>query len=372
MKVHRLLLTAAFSLSILSGYAEGNTPQPTQPTQPTVDMKGISTKNFPIIDGSDSTTPLRDILMCKLLGFKYKWVRSFMVQYGGPYDIEPQYTCPQEEWRHLELDCLQKSNTHGSFINLLDGKVEVIFTARSMSRDEMVYAEEKGVELIEKPIAKDALAFLVNPANTVEDLSTEQIQSIYIGEITNWSEVGGADVDITPYIRNRNSGSQEKFETMVMAGLTIKEFPEMQIGTGMMAPYYQLERDKSGIAYSPFYYYSVMVANGLTKAIGVDGIPMTKENVRNNTYPYVTDVYAAVRSDIDKSSMAYKLFEYITTEAGQAIVAESGYVTLSEFANIEKVTQDNAPTPYYDLMGRPVTHPTRGIYIKDGRKVVIK
>ena len=118
-----------------------------------------------------------------------------MVQYGGPYDIEPQYTCPQEEWRHLELDCLQKSNTHGSFINLLDGKVEVIFTARSMSRDEMVYAEEKGVELIEKPIAKDALAFLVNPANTVEDLSTEQIQSIYTGEITNWSEVGGADVD---------------------------------------------------------------------------------------------------------------------------------------------------------------------------------
>ena len=372
MIIQRLLLTAAFSLSILSGYADDNTPQPTEPTQPTVDMKGISTKNFPIIDGSDSTTPLRDILMCKLLGFKYKWVRSFMVQYGGPYGIEPQYTCPQEEWRHLELDCLQNSNTHGSFINLLDGRVEVIFTARSMSRDEMVYADEKGVELIEKPIAKDALAFLVNPANMVEDLSTEQIQGIYTGEITNWSEVGGADMDITPYVRNRNSGSQEKFETMVMAGLTIKEFPEMQIGTGMMAPYYQLERDKSGIAYSPFYYYSVMVANGLTKAIGVDGIPMTKENVRNNTYPYVSDVYAAVRSDIDKSSMAYKLFEYITTEAGQAIVAESGYVTLSEFANIEKVTQDKAPTPYYDLMGRPVAHPTRGIYIKDGRKVVIK
>ena len=372
MMMQRFLLSVLLSVSVLSGYADDNTLQPTQPTQPTVDMKGISTKNFPIIDGSDSTTPLRDILMCKLLGFKYKWVRSFMVQYGGPYGIEPQYTCPQEEWSHLELDCLLNSNTHGSFINLLDGRVEVIFTARSMSRDEVEYAEEKGVELIEKPIAKDALAFLVNPANTVEDLSTEQIQGIYTGEITNWSEVGGVDMDITPYVRNRNSGSQEKFETVVMAGLPIKEFPEMQIGTGMMAPYYQLERDKSGIAYSPFYYYGVMVANGLTKAIGVDGIPMTKENVRNNIYPYVTDVYAAVRSDIDKSSMAYRLFEYITTEAGQAIVAESGYVTLSEFASIEEVIEDNTDTPYYDLQGRPVAHPTRGIYIKEGKKVVIK
>jgi phosphate transport system substrate-binding protein len=368
MNMQRILLLVLLGVLSLLGYADDNKPTPIQPT---ADMKGISTSNFPIIDGSDSTEPLRDILMCKLLGFKYKWERSLMVQYGGPYGIEPQYTCPQEEWSHLELDCLLNSNTHGSFINLIDGRVEVIFTARSMSRDEIVYAKEKGVELIEKPIAKDALAFLVNPANIVDDLSIEQIQGIYTGDISDWSEVGGADMTITPYVRNRNSGSQEKFETMVMAGLTIKDFPEMQIGTGMMAPYYQLERDKSGIAYSPFYYYGVMVANGLTKAIGVNGISMNKENIRNNTYPYVTDVYAAVRSDIDKSSMAYKLFEYITTEKGQDIVEESGYIPLRDFSDIKKVEKVKQSEKYYDLQGRPVVNPMRGIYIKDGKKVII-
>ena len=370
--IRRFLLLFISSVSVFLGYADSNKPEPTTPTKPTVDMRGISTSNFPIIDGSDSTQPLRDILMCKLLGFEYEWERSFMVQYGGPYDITPKYTCPQSEWRHLEVDCLLKSNTHGSFVNLIDGRVELILTARSMSRDEIVYAGEKGVELIEKPIAKDALAFLVNPANTIDNLSIEQIQGIYMGDITHWTEVGGPDMAITPYVRNRNSGSQEKFETMVMAGLTIKEFPEMQIGTGMMAPYWQLERDKSGIAYSPFYYYSVMLNNGLTKAIGVDGIAMTKENVRNNTYPYVTDVYAAVRADIDKSSMAYKLFQYLTTDEGQAIVAESGYVTLAEFTGVEKVVTDKPSHDIYDLMGRKVTQPTRGIYIRDGRKVVIE
>lgn len=335
-------------------------------------IEGISTTNFPIIDGSDSTDPLRDLLMCKLLGFDYTWERSFMVQFGGPKEINPLYTCPQSEWAHLELNCLLKSNTHPSFLNLIDGKVEVIFTARSISRDEVVYAEEKGVSLIEKPIAKDALAFLVHPENPVENLSIEQIQGIYTGDITNWSEVGGPDMAITPYVRNRNSGSQEKFETMVMAGLTIKDFPEMQIGTGMMAPYYQIERDKSGIAYSPFYYYSVVLDNGFTKAIGVDGLPMTKENVRNNTYPYVTDVYAAVRSDIDKSSMAYKLFEYITSEEGQAIVEESGYIPLAAFANIKKVEKEEQSEAYYDLQGRKAATPARGIYIKDGKKIAVK
>lgn len=311
--------------------------------QTPVGIEGISIGNFPIIDGSDSTEPLRTLLMCKLLGFDYQWVRSPFVQRAGPKRVEPNYTCPQEEWAHLELDCLLRNNTHPSFLKLIDGEVEVIFTARSISRDEAVYAEEKGVELIEKPIAKDALSFLVHPENTVDNLSIAQIQGIYTGDITHWSEVGGPDMAITPYVRNRNSGSQEKFETMVMAGLTIKEFPELQIGKVMMSPYYQLEADESGIAFSPFYYYSVIVDNDSTKAIGVNGIAMTKENVRNNTYPYVTDVYASVRSDIDKSSMGYKLFEYITSEEGQAIVEESGYIPLAAFANIKNVENKNSP-----------------------------
>ena len=336
-------------------------------------IDGISISNFPIIDGSDSTEPLRTILMCKLLGYDYVWERMMFAQYGGDAKrVMPQYTCSDEERHHITDNCLLRNNTHPSFLQLIDGKVEVIFTARSISRDEAVYAEEKGVKLIEKPIAKDALAFLVNPVNPVENLSIEQIQGIYTGDITNWSEVGGIDTLITPYVRNRNSGSQEKFETMVMAGLTIKEFSELQVGNIMMAPYYQLRDDESGIAYSPFYYYNVIVDNGFTKAIGVNGVPMTKENVRNNSYPYVTDVYAAVRSDIDKSSMAYKLFEYITSEEGQAIVEESGYVPLAAFANIKKVEKEEQSEAYYDLQGRKTATPARGIYIKDGKKIAVK
>ena len=67
----------------------------------------------------------------------------------------------------------------------------------------------------------------------------------------------------------------------------------------------------------------------ITKALAVNGVEMSKENIMNNTYPYVSDVFAAVRSDIDKASMAYQIFEFLTTPKGQSIIEESGYVPLS-------------------------------------------
>lgn len=284
----------------------------------------VTINNFPVIDGSDSTTPLRSILMCRLLGFDYEWHQS-PVQLD--WFVAPTYTCSEEE-RHQIMDRLKGNNTHGSFVNLIDNKVELIITARAISRDEKAYANEKGVTLIEKKIAKDALTFIVNPSNPVNSLTVEQIQGIYTGDITRWDEVGGKAETMTPYVRDRNSGSQEKFETMVMSGLKIKDFPEMQIGKTMMTPYYQIEYDKTGIAFTPFYYYSVIVANDRIKGLAVNGIVMTKENIANGTYPYISDVYVAVRSDIDKTSTAYRIFEFLTTKGGQKIVEESGYVPL--------------------------------------------
>ncbi len=319
---------------ICSSCSTDDTPNPPQ------DL-GINVTNFPVIDGSDSTDPLRTILMCKVLGFDYSWERRrFTLDPNADIKtVIPEYTCSDEARINIITHCLKHSNTHQSFMNLIDDKVELVIAARSISRDERVYASENNVTLIEKPIAKDALAFMVNPSNSVSNLSISQLQRIYTGEIVNWEEVGGNDEEIRAYVRNRNSGSQEKFETLVMDGLTIADFPEFQIGNTMMSPYYQLEEDKQGIAYSPFYYYSVIVDNGSTKAIGINGVEMTKENVRNNTYPYTSEVFAAVRSDIDHNSKAYKLFEFLTTPEGQTVVNESGYVPLDDLSGVNAISR---------------------------------
>lgn len=334
----------------------------------------ITTSNFPVLDGSESTSPLRLILMCKLLGYDYEWQYSPFIQYqeDAPRYVEPDYTCDEDTRRDLLLNRLLNNNTHGSFVNLIDDKVDIIITARSISRDEKAYAEEQGVTLLEKPIARDALTFMVNAKNPVSNLSIDQIHDIYMGKVANWSEVGGLDCVMKPYVRNRNSGSQEKFETMVMDGLTIADFPEMQIGRTMMSPYYQLEDDTAGIAFTPFYYYKVMVDSKKVRAVGVDGVEMTKENILNNSYPYTSKVYTAVRSDIDKSSVAYKLFEFLTSEAGQAIVDESGYVPLNAYTGV-RMTESEAFELSYSNHTLTILSPNLPkrleIYDLEGRKV---
>lgn len=306
-------------------------------------LEGMSPENFPVLDGSDSTEPLRDILMCRIFGFQYKWERySPFLQdpTRAKQEVRPVYACSDSQRALIEKK-MQKSNTHQSYMNLIDGKVELVIAARAASRDENKYARDNNVALIEKPIAKDALTFMVNNSNSIESLSVEQIRKIYTGDIANWQEVGGEDMLITPYVRNRNSGSQEKFETMVMDGLEIKKFPEWHMGTTMETPYFQIENDRSGIAFTPYYYYSVIVGYGSTKAIGIEGVGMTKENIYNDTYPYVTNIYASIRADIDKSSTAYKIFEFLTSDKGQSVVEESGYIPLHKSSTgISKQTND--------------------------------
>lgn len=306
-------------------------------------LEGMSPENFPVLDGSDSTEPLRDILMCRIFGFQYKWERySPFLQdpTRAKQEVRPVYACSDSQRALIEKK-MQKSNTHQSYMNLIDGKVELVIAARAASRDENKYARDNNVALIEKPIAKDALTFMVNNSNSIESLSVEQIRKIYTGDIANWQEVGGEDMLITPYVRNRNSGSQEKFETMVMDGLEIKKFPEWHMGTAMETPYFQIENDRSGIAFTPYYYYSVIVGYGSTKAIGIEGVGMTKENIYNDTYPYVTNIYASIRADIDKSSTAYKIFEFLTSDKGQSVVEESGYIPLHKSSTgISKQTND--------------------------------
>lgn len=317
--MRRILIICTF-LFALCGCEKSN--------QPIRTIDGLTIQNFPVIDGSDSTTPLRQILAARLLGLTYVWERRPFADGDIFQAIISPNGCTNEQWRTLNIEKLLENNTHASFINLIDGKVDLIITARGISRDEKLYLQDAGVQVIQKPIALDAFIFIVNPQNPVTSLSIKQIQDIYTGYITNWEEVGGKDCSITAYTRNRNSGSQEKMETLVMDGLEMIEGTEMNVGQTMMSPYYQIGSDISGIGYTPFYYYDTIVDNEETRALGVNGIIPSSETIKNRTYPFCTEIYAVVRADIDKDDLTYVLFEYLTSESGTRIIAESGYMTL--------------------------------------------
>ena len=295
----------------------------------------MTVAELPIIDGSDSTEPLRTILVSRLLGCSYQWKRNRpVIDYLGLRSVFIDN--PPDGLFSKMIN----SNTHPSFVKLIDGEVDIIITARGISRDEAKYALEKNVKLLEKPIAMDGLVFIVNAQNPVENLSHQQIKDIYLKRITNWNQVGGEDASITAYVRNANSGSQEKFETIVMDETEIGQMEILNVEQGylMTSPYDQLYRNKNGIAFTPYYYYKFIVDWDVVKAIKINGIEPDKESLElkqtnasqessvKSLYPFTTTVEVAVRMDCPKDSPAYKIYEMLSTKEGQDIVEESGYV----------------------------------------------
>jgi phosphate transport system substrate-binding protein len=181
-------------------------------------VEGFTFDNYPLVDGSTSAEPLNILLACKLLGIDYQWESEI-----NGWKIEPVIRDVVNSMNFWKL--IRTSQTHQSFINLIEKNVDIILSARAMSPDEKAYADAAGVSLIETPIALDAFIFIVNQNNPITTLTIGQIQDIYTGKITNWNEAGRTNAEIIPFVRNENSGSQEQMELMVMNGLEIAGFP---------------------------------------------------------------------------------------------------------------------------------------------------
>jgi phosphate transport system substrate-binding protein len=284
-------------------------------------IEGFTFDNYPKVDGSTSAYPLNVLVACKLLGIKYEWVQDSTLG----WNIEPVLKAKNNSEKFAEL--VKSSQTHQSFINLIDKKADIILTARKMSPNEKAYSNSAGVSLIETPIALDAFVFIIHPSNPVTSLTIEQIRDIYTGKIINWNEVGGNDSSIRPFVRNSDSGSQEVMESLVMKDIDISDFPiSYETVFTMTGAFEMVSGIPEAICYTFYYYKEYVLKEARTKSAAIEGIYPGKESINNNTYPLSTEVYAVIRSDVDKTSTAYKLYEFLQTEKGKGVISESGYL----------------------------------------------
>jgi phosphate transport system substrate-binding protein len=286
-------------------------------------IEGLTLKNFPVMDGSTSTDPLVRLVACKLFGYKYKWEQE------GDNVTWSLSTGLSKKFVEQHLKC---SQTHNAFINLINNEADMILSARTMSSDEKAYAIEAGISLIETPIALDALVFINNSTNPVQSLTHEQLQDIYTGRIKNWQELGWYDMLITPYVRNKNSGSQELMETMVMTDPITDAaldyyYNENHVISGMAPVFSEVSLNNGGIGYTIYYYKENIVRNWWgVNTLAINGVIPNKETIKDREYPFTAEVYVIIRSDLDKSSMAYKIYEFLQTPSGKDMINESGYV----------------------------------------------
>ncbi len=288
-------------------------------------IKDISFENYPKVDGSTSSSALNTMVACKLLGLRYEWMPPAIVT---EWTLQVNAQDIPEQYKTFFGDRIKSSKTHGAFINLIDGKADIILTHRTISPDEKAYAKTTGVTLTETPIALDAFVFVVNKANPVKSFTVNQIQKIYTGEITNWKQVGGKDAIIKVFTRPRNSGSEEVFRELVMNGLEPAEFPVSEIG-GMAQVFGEILRNENAICYTFNNYKNLQarVPDSEVPKIAINNIFPDEKTVKNGTYPFISKVHVAIRSDLDHNSMAYRLYEWLQSNEAKSAIIEAGFVS---------------------------------------------
>jgi phosphate transport system substrate-binding protein len=236
---------------------------------------------------------------------------------------------PNTEETELYNGVFEYNNTRGGYQKLARKEID-IFIGAGPSKEQKAYAEEQGTEFVYTQIGWEAFVFFVHKDNPINSLTVEQIKDIYSGKITNWREVGGSDEEIIPFQRDEGSGSQSMM-LRFMGDTPLMEAETKTIqGMGAVIEEVVDYQSRAGsIGYSFRYYIEGIVQNPEVKMIAVEGVAPTADNVRNNTYPIITPVYAVTYANNPNPNVA-RLVEWILSEEGQYIIEQTGYVGMKK------------------------------------------
>jgi phosphate transport system substrate-binding protein len=260
-------------------------------------------ENYPKVDASLAIHPLVDAIAADFLAIPET-------------DLTFEYT----QTRSSEV-----------YHNLIDGKDDVIFAAE-ISVEDKQYAKEKGVELNIIPATSSAFVFIVNSENPVNTLTFDEVQKIYTGEITNWSEVGGADSPIIAYQRPTGSGSQTAMLSLVMKDKEIATPPTDQVQGEMgelINAIAEYDNAENAIGYSYFYYVNTMYKRDTIKMLAVDGVEPSIETIKNGEYPIFANGFIVLRADEPEDSPTRRWVDAVLGKRGSRIIEAAGYVPVN-------------------------------------------
>ena len=169
-------------------------------------------------------------------------------------------------------------------------------------------------------IALDGIGVVINPANPVEDLTMEQIAQIYTGEITNWKDVGGEDMEIYVVGREDGSGTRDAFESVTGVGENAK-YASMQTSTGAA---------KTTVATTPgaIGYVSFDSVDDTVKTVKVGGVAISVETIKDGSYTLQRPFVMVTKEGATLSDAAQAFLDYVLSDEGQAVCVKVGLVSV--------------------------------------------
>ncbi len=197
-----------------------------------------------------------------------------------------------------------------------EGIADIGMTSRDLKPEETAGYPD----LVKHHIADDAILLIVNPGNSVEGLTLDEVRGIYNGTYTNWNQVGGSNRQIVVVGRDSASGTREFFSEFVMGEEDFTRTQEEFNSNGGI-------QQKVSQTPGAFGYVGLGYTEGvkpLTLDVGGTSVEPTLQNIKDGTYPISRPLYMLTNGEPE--GLAQRYVEFILSAEGQEIVAGEDYI----------------------------------------------
>ncbi len=250
------------------------------------------------------------------------------VTVSGSSTVMPLAELAAEEFNLLQDDCHVSVTSGGTGVGIVDvaeGRSDIAMASREIEPVERQRCESSDRKFEEFSVGFDAICLVVSPDiydSGVTSLSKEQVKQIYTGEITNWDELDGPDMEIFAIGRKSGSGTRDTFHEVILGskeaetpGVSMEASDSSEVKTAIMG-------SDNAIGYVGYSY----VLHGDTKVISLDGIQPTIENIKKGAYPLARRLYFDTLGDPKPGALAF--LNYMQSPEGQKIATENGFIPI--------------------------------------------
>ena len=287
-KLFSLALAAAMALSMLTGCGNSNNTN-TNNDANSAGTQGSQTSQTEQLSGvvnTNGSTSMEKVMQVLIEAFKEQQP-NVTVNYTG-------------------------SGSGAGVTSAIDGTADLGLASRALKSEE----EEKGAQA--NIVALDGVAIVVNPENTVDDLTVDQIAQIFKGEITNWKDLGGADEEIAVYGREAGSGTRGAFEELVGVEDACKYLNEYS-STGDVIG--NVASNPSAIGYA-----SLSAVGDNVKAVKVNGVECSEATVQDGTYEIQRPFVMITKDGTQLSDAAQAFLDFAMSADAASLIAQAGAV----------------------------------------------